>query len=324
MQLVRVGFLGQQRGAVVVLEGQRDGLAVVLEVEHEAVVLLRVGPVQARERLHCLHAGQGLVHVHRVQQWLVVAGLKLVGANEKAIGVVLNLVGDVLAREAVERRFADLGAAELMLAREGNDGLVRAFALHQVGLHRMEILDGTLDAAGHHHGPGLPADLAGGQHLLVEVVHHDLGFQLDRVIVALYIAPQLLFGLLGVELRVVLDLLDQLVVAVDGNVVLQHVQDEALLHRLLHAVVVERLVLDLALGIGRQRLAEHLQRLVLRRRGEREVAGVREHLPRGHARFQRCVNHVLGVTLFVVPARCRVGALPQGLAHGRRGLAALS
>ena len=109
----------------------------------------------------------------------------------------------------------------------------------------MEVLDGALDAARHHHRPRLPADLVQRQHLLVEVVHHDLGLEPDGVVVALDVAAQLLLRPLGVELRVALDRLDQLVVAVDRRVVLEHVQDEALLDRLLHRVAVEGAVLDL-------------------------------------------------------------------------------
>ena len=117
-------------------------------------------------------------------------------------------------------------------------------------------------------------------HLLVEVVDHDLGLEADGVVVALDVLAQLLLRLLRVELRVVLDRLDQLVVAVHRRVALEHVEDEALLDRLLHRVAVERPVLDLALGVRRTGLAEHFQRLVLRRGGEGEVAGVRQHLPR--------------------------------------------
>ena len=97
----------------------------------------------------------------------------------------------------------------------------------------------------HHHGPRLAADLVQRDHLLVEVVHHDLGLEPDGMVVALHIAAQLLLRLLGVELRVALDLLDQPVVAVDRRVVLEHVEDEALLDRLLHRVAVEGPVLDL-------------------------------------------------------------------------------
>ena len=84
------------------------------------------------------------------------------------------------------------------------------------------------------------------EHLLVEVVDHDLGLEPDRVVVALDVAAQLLLRPLRVELRVVLDRLHQPVVALDRRVVLEHVEDEALLDRLLHRVAVEGPVLRLA------------------------------------------------------------------------------
>ena len=101
----------------------------------------------------------------------------------------------------------------------------------------------------HDHRAGLAADLVQRQHLLVEVVDHDLGLEPDRVVVALDVAAQLLLRALGVELRVVLDRLHQLVVALDRRVVLEHVEDEALLDRLLHRVAVERPVLHRAVGL---------------------------------------------------------------------------
>ena len=63
----------------------------------------------------------------------------------------------------------------------------------------------------------------------------------------------------------------------------QHVQDEALLDRLLHGVAVEGVAPDRAVRPGlRVRLAEDFQRLVLRRRGEGEVARVGEQPARLH------------------------------------------
>ena len=78
-------------------------VGIVHEVEHEDVVLLRVRAVEPREGLDGLDAGERLVDVHRVQQRLVVAGLELVGADQEAVGVLLDLVGDLAAGEAVER-----------------------------------------------------------------------------------------------------------------------------------------------------------------------------------------------------------------------------
>ena len=45
---------------------------------------------------------------------------------------------------------------------------------------------------------------------------------------------------------------------------------------------VEGPVRHLARGVGGQGFAEHLQRLILGRRGERKVAGVGQHFSRGH------------------------------------------
>jgi hypothetical protein len=185
----------------------------------------------------------------------------------------------------------------------------------------VEVLDSPLDAAADDHRPRLSADLSGRHHLLVEVVDHDLGLEPDGVLVAFDIAAQFLLRIAGVELRVVRALLDQLVVAVHRRVGLEHVEDEALLDRLLHGVAVERPMPDPACGVGRQRLTEHLQRLVFGCRGEREVAGVAQHPARRHALFESGVHRVLGVGTFVLIARRRT---TERLAHRRRGLATLA
>ena len=132
-----------------------------------------------------------------------------------------------------------------------------------------------------HHGARLAADLAPRQHLGVEVVHHDLCLEADGVVVALDKAPQLALRLAGVELRVVLDRLGELVVALHRRVVLQHVQDEAFLDGLLHGVAVEGVVLGRAVGL-RLRVAEDFQRLVLGGGGKGEVAGVGQQPARRH------------------------------------------
>ena len=90
VQLVGVGLLRQDRGAVVVGERRLDCVDVVGEIEHERVVLPRVRPVETGERLHRLDARQRLVHVHRVQHRFVVAGLKLVRSDQEAIRIFLN------------------------------------------------------------------------------------------------------------------------------------------------------------------------------------------------------------------------------------------
>ena len=92
---------------------------------------------------------------------------------------------------------------------------------------------------GDHHRSRLSADLLEADHLLVEVVDHDLGLQPDGVAVTLDVMAQLLVGASDVELWIGIDGLRPAVVAVDRRVALQHVEDEALLDGLLHGVAVE-------------------------------------------------------------------------------------
>ncbi len=73
----------------------------------------------------------------------------------------------------------------------------------------MEVLDGSLDAACDHHGSRLSANFPRSNNLLVKVIHHDLGLEPDRVVVAFHVMPQFLFRSLGVELRVFVSLFDQ-------------------------------------------------------------------------------------------------------------------
>ncbi len=279
---------------------------VVQEVQHEHVVLLGVRPVEARQRLHRLDAGERLVHVHRVQQRLVVAGLELVRADQESgtdpPGILSAILFD---GKPFSLGLADLRPAVLMLPGEGHDGLVGALSLLQVVADGMEVLDGPLDPVGDDHRPRSAADLAMGQDLVVEVVHHDLGLEADRVVVALDEAPQLLPGLLDVELRVVLHRLGELVVALDRRVVRQHVQDETLLDRLLHAVGVERRGAGpFAVGLCGVRLAEDLQRLVLGRRGEGEVAGVGQQLARLHQAVDPILEGLLVLTFYAGLGQC--------------------
>ena len=102
VQLVRIGLLGKQGGAVIVLEGEGDCFDAVLEVKYEAVMLLRMGAIQARQRLDRLDPRERLVHVHGVQQRLIVAGLELGRTDQEAIRIVLYLVRDVAARKTVK------------------------------------------------------------------------------------------------------------------------------------------------------------------------------------------------------------------------------
>ena len=80
----------QDRGAVVVREGLLNRLGVVLKIEHKDIVLLGMRSIQADSVCTAFDARQRLVDVHRVQKRLVVAGLKLVRADQESIWIFLN------------------------------------------------------------------------------------------------------------------------------------------------------------------------------------------------------------------------------------------
>jgi hypothetical protein len=61
-----------------------------------------------------------------------------------------------------------------MLTGEGDDGLVRAFALSEIRFDGVIILNGALNSAAHHHRARLAADFVQGHDLLVKMIHHDL------------------------------------------------------------------------------------------------------------------------------------------------------
>src|SRR5207247_7899880 len=198
----------------------------------------------------------------------------------------------------IERRLRDFRAPVLMLAREGDNGLERAPPLREVLLNGVEVLDRPLDTARDHHRPRLAPKLAKPDHLFVEVIDHDLGFEPDRVLVALNVPPELFPRPFHVELGVPRDRLDELVVALYRRVVVEHVQDEALLDRLLHGVAVKRSMLDLAAFVIS--LTKDLERLVLGRGGEGEVARVRQKL----LRFHNAVDLVLKCLVVFLCSTC--------------------
>src|SRR6266404_4584656 len=114
----------------------------------------------------------------------------------------VRLESVILGREAVEAGFRHLGTTKLEFTREGDDRLIGAFALDQIGTHCLIVLDRTLDAGGDDHRTGLSADFVQRHHLLVEMIDYDLSLEADRMVVAFDVTAELLGGTLRVEFRV--------------------------------------------------------------------------------------------------------------------------
>src|SRR5262249_35256416 len=135
---------------------------------------------------------------------------------------------------------ADLLSAVLALPRERDNCLIWTLYFLQVLTNGLKIVDRSLHAPGDHHGPSFTADKLTIDDLFVEVIHHDLRLQPYRVSMALDVVAQLLLGALRVVFRIIRNRLHELVITVDGRVVLEDVLDEALINRLFHRVGMER------------------------------------------------------------------------------------
>ena len=205
VEQVRVGRLGEQRRLVVRLEGGLDRVRLVGEVEHHGALLLgRQRAVEPRERLHRVHAAELLVHVHRVQQRLVEAGLELVGDDQEAILRPLEGLRGLRLREAVHPGLGVGLAAVLDRSREGHEGLERIAPLLEVPVHGELVAHGMQARARHDHRLGPAADLV--LHLGGEVLHHDPDLLVDGVRVQLDEGLEQVLGLALVVARVGLDL----------------------------------------------------------------------------------------------------------------------
>jgi hypothetical protein len=88
-------WIGRRRDGhtVETVEGLDDVLRLVAEVEDEGALLQRVDAVQAGERLHRRQPDQRFVHVHRVEQRLVEAGLEFLGDDQDAVIGTAELLG---------------------------------------------------------------------------------------------------------------------------------------------------------------------------------------------------------------------------------------
>src|SRR6266851_1767924 len=115
-----------------------------------------------------------------------------------------------------------------MLPREGNDRAVGALPINEVVTDGLEVGDCSLDTRGHDHGACLSADLFECDYLLVEMVDHNLGLEPDSMLVAFDVPPQLFLGPFSIKFGVVRRCLNKAVIAVNGGVVFENVQNESL------------------------------------------------------------------------------------------------
>src|ERR1700724_1737555 len=82
VEAVRVRRLGYNWLLVVGLEGALDLICLIHEVEDKGVFLSGGHAVQAGKGLYGLHPRKPFIDVHRVEEWLIEACLKLIGGEK--------------------------------------------------------------------------------------------------------------------------------------------------------------------------------------------------------------------------------------------------
>ena len=185
---------------------------------------------------------------------------------------------------------------KLVLARKGDDCLIRTAPVRKAFIDSVVIFNTAGDAGGHNHSASLPAYFSFGNDLFMKMIYHHSRFLGNGIAVAFHKAAQLLLCPLLIEHRVILDGLHQLIEAVDRRVVLQHIQNESFLDRLLHRINMEGSMLDIVAVLIRN--AEGFQRFILRGCGKRKVAGIVQQF----APFHHGVDFIL-VVHFVIGSK---------------------
>ncbi len=298
---------------VVRLEGRRDLVSVVDEVKDERPVLVRVGAVEAGQRLHCGQPGECLVDVHGVQLGLVEPGLELLRHHQELRRLAVEAGRGLGLREPVELGLGHLLAVVPHRAREGDQHAEVIAVVVDVAAQCPEEPHRVRPGRGHDHRLGLPADLVG--DVLPEVLDDDLGTLGQVVLVQCHEAGDRPAGLGRLERRVLADRLLDVPERLVGRVVGQHVVDKALLDGLAHRVQVERLVpVDLRVAA-----TEQLQRLALGRGGEGEEAQVGLPAPGGDGDRQGVFHRVL-LEVVVALGRAEHTAQLLGGFAGLRGV----
>ena len=275
-----------------------------------------MGAVEPGERLHRLNTGQALVDVHGVQERLIESRLVLLRHQQHLVFGRREVLRQLLLADAGVYLFLGVGhpggPVVPDLTGEGDQRLDRIPLARYVAVEALLVTHRLEARSGHHHRLGAAPDPMASDH--VEVLDHHLGLLHDVVRVQPYEAGKRLGRVLPLHVGIVRAFLEHPVVGGVGRIVLEDVQDESLLGRLPHRV---------AMG-GPAVAPEYLQRLVLRRRGEREETHVRLPPALGHADEQlldvRTFEALVGGAL----ASLRAQLLPaQHLLERGRGFASL-
>ena len=295
----RIDLVAHLRPFVVRLERFADFFAVVHEVENEGVLLAGVGPVQ-RERVCTawMPASRLSTYIVCSRGWSKPVWY-FSATSSTWYSWAAKTLRQLLLPDSLVHLLLGVGDAGRPVvlddSREGHQRLDRVSLLPDVAIEALLVANRFEARPGDHHRLGAPANPVAGDG--VEVLHHHFRLLRDVVRVQPHETSQGAGGLLPLHVRIVRTRLEQPVVGGIRRVVIQHVEDEALLDRLAHGVPVG----------GLAAAPEDLQGLVLRGRGEGEEAQVRLPPAFGHAEKERF--QVLAA--FEVALRGRLTARPH-------------
>ena len=132
---------------------------------------------------------------------------------------MVKLGGGIRFGESVHACLGIGFVAQLLLARESDEGVVRQLVLGDDVLDGLVVVDGTLDVLAHHHCLCLAVQFVGVENLGVEVIHHDFSLCLDGLRIALHGLTYLFLCLFVVVFRIFLDAFNDLVVTLVGGIV---------------------------------------------------------------------------------------------------------
>ena len=247
----------------------------ILEVEHKGAVLSSGRSVQTGKRLNSSNILQFLVHIHGMKQRFVKAGLIFVRNNKDVVLAGMKSLaklfvgGDVLA--VLVHIHCGLGVrllgGKILKGNLTGESNHHVCSLSLFGMIFQILLDGEViayrirAAVGHDHCLSLAADLI--PAVVKEVGHYHFGFLSDGIAVLLVVFEQCLRGRAFDQFGIVVRHLDELEGFLDSGIVLQHIEDKALLNGLPHGVHMEGAVNNRAVKALLMN-AEEFQRLALR------------------------------------------------------------
>ncbi len=280
MDLVGVADAAQLRGFVIGQKGVENVLRLVDEIQNIGGFFAGIDAIEARQSLHGGDAIEPFIDIHRAQQRLIEAGLKLVGDQQdlKLIAVEggANIAAFQVRVHVTFRKRLRPTLAIVDFARKRHQCAQIIALLFDVFVDGQLVAHGSLARIGDDHRFGAAIEKRG--HVAAKVLDDDLHFLADVVRVQTHPAHERFerARLIDFIIVVILPVVNQSESHFVGREVFQHIQNEFFFDGLTHRIDVKRCG-----RVGFRRwlcrvghAAKAFQRARLGRRGESEIRHV--------------------------------------------------